>query len=1010
MFKFILTCLTALALTTNSFGAVNAMQVQLEGATSGQRNSISRLLTNGTALVGDSSNVPQVTDIATQAELNSTLASYLTISSAEGLYQPVDLDLTYISLLSTTAFGRSILELTDAASLRTLAGLVIGTNVQAYDADLDDLAIDGLLAGTKISFADTDGNFTATDVQTALEELDDTNGAGPNAGDGKVEWSQLVGVPAGFADGSDDGGGGGGSGTLSTLQEGGVAVGDPDIVTLNYGSGFDLAESPDTKITVSLDASEIFTGGDLTWSGNTPSVGANAVALGTDTTGNYVATIADAGLGEVTVTGSGSEGAAVTIAIGGAIARDLEIAAQYQPLDADLTVIGGLVDPNADRILFWDDSAGTYAYLTASSGLTISGTSITADLGTAIDSAEITDGSIVNADINASAAIALSKLATDPLARANHTGTQAWSTITSTPTTLAGYGITDSVSLSKSGTQASPTTTNPFSPTWTSQDYLIYYGVTGTINLPAVATYTNKTLIIYSTGTYTITVDPNGSEIIVKTGASLGAGVADTFSGTPGLTTAYVCDGVRWMRFEGGGSGGSGSQTPWTSNIDGASYDLTTLGNITAGTFSGSGSGLTSLPGAQLSGIIPDITIENLTTSRNNIITPVAGVSNVIVTDDGQTNITLDATTETLTYSSAPTTGAWFRYYLTAHTSDCVVTIPSTYSYSVGGNRTTFTVRANKNAYVVCHRTASGYEMWGEPVEIGDLTADTTPATSAKIEIDQGSGGEYATVAQIVNAAPAINKVTVTAPATGSTLTIADGKTLTASNTLTLTGTDSSSVAFGAGGTVGYVNGALGTPTVTSINKLAITQPATGSTLTVADGKTLTASNTLTLTGTDSSSVAFGAGGTVAYQGGSLGAATATTPSAGDNDTSVVTSAFVQTEVDGTRTGSHASPYTTASAVSPTWSGPFHAVYMGIAQTVNLPAAASYDGRGIMIYNTGAFTITIQPNASEVVVLDGTADTGGTTCTLSSGAGNYVSLVCDGTRWISLGYKGTLAP
>ena len=40
----------------------------------------------------------------------------------------------------------------------------------------------------------------------------------------------------------------------------------------------------------------------------------------------------------------------------------------------------------------------------------------------------LTNG-IVNADINASAAIALSKLATDPLARANHTGTQAASTI-----------------------------------------------------------------------------------------------------------------------------------------------------------------------------------------------------------------------------------------------------------------------------------------------------------------------------------------------------------------------------------------------------------------------------------------------------------------------------------------------------------------------------------------------------------------------------------------------------
>jgi len=41
----------------------------------------------------------------------------------------------------------------------------------------------------------------------------------------------------------------------------------------------------------------------------------------------------------------------------------------------------------------------------------------------------VLSGEIVNADINASAAIALSKLATDPLARANHTGTQTASTI-----------------------------------------------------------------------------------------------------------------------------------------------------------------------------------------------------------------------------------------------------------------------------------------------------------------------------------------------------------------------------------------------------------------------------------------------------------------------------------------------------------------------------------------------------------------------------------------------------
>ena len=46
-----------------------------------------------------------------------------------------------------------------------------------------------------------------------------------------------------------------------------------------------------------------------------------------------------------------------------------------------------------------------------------------------ITSADIANDTIVNADINTAAAISLSKLATDPLARANHTGTQLAATV-----------------------------------------------------------------------------------------------------------------------------------------------------------------------------------------------------------------------------------------------------------------------------------------------------------------------------------------------------------------------------------------------------------------------------------------------------------------------------------------------------------------------------------------------------------------------------------------------------
>jgi hypothetical protein len=49
-----------------------------------------------------------------------------------------------------------------------------------------------------------------------------------------------------------------------------------------------------------------------------------------------------------------------------------------QPLHANLTQIAALVDPNADRLLFWDDSAGAYTHLTLGTNLSITGTTLDA--------------------------------------------------------------------------------------------------------------------------------------------------------------------------------------------------------------------------------------------------------------------------------------------------------------------------------------------------------------------------------------------------------------------------------------------------------------------------------------------------------------------------------------------------------------------------------------------------------------------------------------------------------
>jgi hypothetical protein len=86
-------------------------------------------------------------------------------------------------------------------------------------------------------------------------------------------------------------------------------------------------------------------------------------------------------------------------------------------------------------------------------------------LGGTITSADIVDGTIVNSDINASAAIALSKLATDPLARANHTGTQTASTISDFDTQVRTSKVTDLAAPTGSFSMNSQKITNLATPT-----------------------------------------------------------------------------------------------------------------------------------------------------------------------------------------------------------------------------------------------------------------------------------------------------------------------------------------------------------------------------------------------------------------------------------------------------------------------------------------------------------------------------------------------------------------
>lgn len=107
--------------------------------------------------------------------------------------------------------------------------------------------------------------------------------------------------------------------------------------------------------------------------------------------------------------------------------------------------------------------------------------------------------------------------------------------------------------------------------------------------------------------------------------------------------------------------------------------------------------------------------------------------------------------------------------------------------------------------------------------DLSAFAATTSAQLAGVISDETGSGAlVFATSPTLVTpnvgvaTATSINKVALTAPASSATLTISDGKTLTASNTVTVTATDGATIAAGGGITSGVESKARTTGTNTS--------------------------------------------------------------------------------------------------------------------------------------------------------------------------------------------------
>ena len=478
----------------------------------------------------------------------------------------------------------------------------------------------------------------------------------------------------------------------------------------------------------------------------------------------------------------------------------------------------------------------------------------------AVTSAKIANGTIVNADINASAAIALSKLATDPLARANHTGTQAASTISDFDTQVRTSKVTDLTAPTGSFSMNTQKITNLLDPTADQDAATKAYvdAATAGLNVHAsvkAATTTNvnltnavdnnKTLDGYtlSTGDRILvknqnTASQNGIYIVASNGEPTRATDYDsvpevdagdfiyvergTVNGTTGwvqtsTVTTLGTDSITFTQFSGAGTylAGTGlTLTGSTFSINtGTTVDLNTAQTLTNKTLtSPTITGTGAIAGTFTGNITGNVT-GNVTGSSGSTTGNAATVTNGVYT------------TDTGTVTNTMLAGSIANSKL----SNSKVTVGTT-DISLGASATALTGITTINSTTI----PSTKTLVVTTDKLSALAATTSSELAGVISDETGSG------ALVFATSPTLVTPALGTPASGVMTNVTGLPVSTGISGLGTGIATALAVNAGSSGAPVINGGALGTPasgTLTNATGLPLTTGVTG-TLPVANGGT----------------------------------------------------------------------------------------------------------------------------------------------------------------------------